>query len=167
MEYALRRNSIVAAVVAVLAIGGIDPSKGPVAPVQSFPGKVDMSLRETMPGDSASEFRRAFKAATTAPDRRILVMKACEDELIHSHMSLDDLKKLFGDWPSFTVFPRDKETGKQSALLHFSLPAPPPPAGEPILQIRRDKGWDKGWYMEFFFEPGDDLRLYYLTNCGK
>jgi hypothetical protein len=159
MEYAFARNSIVAAVVVAVAIGGVvvalaaDRSTGPVDINQGVKGKAD-----TTTPDPASEFRRDFKAAATATKRRDLVMKACEDGLIRSRMGLEDLKKLFGDSPMFTVYPLDKKTGNQSALLEFAPLDPLPPAGGGIIAHPRYHGW----FMRFFFEH-DDLKLYYLT----
>ena len=125
-----------------------------------------MGSSKTLPAsgprlDPASEFRRAFKAAATATDRRDLVMKACDDRLISSRMNLDGLKKLFGDSPMFIVYPADKATGKQSAILYFTPPQPVP-AELATIQLTQH-----GWYMWFFFEDPNTLRSYYLTNYGK
>jgi hypothetical protein len=174
MEYAFTRNIMVAAVAVAMAIGGVlvafadDRSKGPVDPNQGVKGKADMGAPTTMPADGpilepAKEFHRAFKSAATATERRGLVMKACDSGVIHSRMGLDDLKKLFGDSPMFIVYPVDKETGKQSALLYFSPPQPPPSG--PVTAMP-DQTAERPWYMWFFLEH-DDLRLYYLTNYGK
>ena len=91
-------------------------------------------------------------------------MKACDDEVIRARMSLDDLKKLFGDSPMFIVYPVNKKTGKQSAFLSFV--APQPATTGPIVQLVPDQEPRHGWYMWFNFEH-DDLRLYYLTNYNK
>ena len=169
MEYAFTRNNTVAvvAICGVLVVLADNPSQQPVQPNQK--GKTDMGSSTTTPAsgprlDPASEFRRAFKAAATATERRDLVMKACDDRLISSRMTLDGLKNLFGDWPMFVVYPADKETGKQSALLTFTPPKPAPT--EPVTAAP-DQTPQHGWYMWFFFENPNTLRSYYLTNYGK
>ena len=173
MKYAFTRNNMVADVVAVVAICGTlfvladNPSQQPVQPNQK--GKADMGSSTTISAsgprfDPASEFRRAFKAAATATERRDLVMKACDDRLISSRMNLDNLKNLFGDWPMLIVYPADKATGKQSAILYFT---PPKPAPTEHVTAAPDQTPHHDWYMWFFFENPNTLRSYYLTNYGK
>lgn len=172
MEGAFTKNRILAGIVAAVAICGAmialaaDPAKQPVEPNQCEKGRGGEGSSTTMPAsapllDPVSEFRRAFKSAATGPQRRDLVMKACDDRVISSRMNLDDVKKLFGDSPMFTLYPIDKETGTQSALLGFT---PPPPAStQPGGIIQRA---EYTWYMWFRFDRSG-LTLYYLTNYGK
>ena len=154
--------AVVVAVFSACVVLADNLSQPTVQPEQE--GKADMGSSKPLPAssprfDPASEFRRAFKAAATATERRDLVMKACDDRLISSRMTLDNLKNLFGDSPMLIVYPVDKETGKQSALLCFTPPKPAPTP--PYLQEP-----NHDWYMCFFFTH-NEMAIYYLTNYGK
>jgi hypothetical protein len=109
--------------------------------------------------DRIREFRRSFKSASTPAERRSLLMKACDDRLISEYMSVEEMEKILGDIAMFEVFPLDKATGKQSAILRFTAP----PLVKPNIEDVAYDAEGRNWYMCFFFE-GNRLTIYYLTN---
>lgn len=121
-----------------------------------------------MKTDAQTKFQEAYAATSQPIEKRDLVIKAIDDEIIsRGKIKLSDMKRLFsGKLVDIRVHPENKTI---TASVYFE-PVYPPPAtqpGQPAMSSIL-----KGWYLRLLFLSYEDnldgvLVNYSLSNVHK